>query len=97
VVEQPPFAWNLFTDYLKLGLSSWYLVQYKFSSHQQVITVDNERYLNRWQRFILWLQKFLLQQVGARRGVWRFTKILDWVAQPGAMVRQQLGIEEFKF
>lgn len=90
-------AWNLFTDYLKLGLSSWYLVQYKFSSHQQVITVDNERYLNRWQRFILWLQKFLLQQVGARRGVWRFTKILDWVAQPGAMVRQQLGIEEFNF
>lgn len=90
-------AWNLFTDFLNAGFASWYLVQYKFSTHPQVITIDNEQYYNWWHQFILKCQKVLLHHAASRKEVWRFTKMLDWVAKPGAMFREQLGIEEFNF
>jgi glycosyltransferase involved in cell wall biosynthesis len=80
-----------------MGIGSWYIVQYKFSNHPKVITVDNDHYAGLWSRAIAIVQNFFLNRAGSLKGVWRFTKALDWLAKPGAMFRHQLGIEEFNF
>lgn len=90
-------AWNLFTQFQTMGIESWYFVQYKFSNHPKVITVDNDRYAGLWSISIAVVQKFLLNYASWIKGVWRFTNLLDWIAKPGVMFRHQLGIEEFGF
>jgi len=90
-------ARNCFLYYDALGHDSRFLVQDKLSSHEKVIPIGNEKHWNYWRKGVTSLQKKILNLWGAKKGIWRLVRLMDWLADFPGKVRCEIGLEEFNF
>jgi glycosyltransferase involved in cell wall biosynthesis len=90
-------AWQLFTEYRKLGHSSRLAVGYKRTQDKDVFLIPNQ-HASPLPARPLWLAESLLHaQLGRLRGTNRLSAWLRRLASPHAIAQIERGIENFNF